>query len=175
MAAVGMIYIVLPTVGWSWPALLPVAVIAAAKIGYDMVSDPEKARVPTLDRVKRRLRDTQVVSVPLRDLVAENGVELNIEPIVGELASDQMLTFQRGDRTLIFLKDETGTFRVDLLAPASVSRKALRAEAKEFATELVQSFAVNRVVSELEKTSTNVVQEERKQDGDIVLRLRRWS
>lgn len=170
----GFIYVVVPTIGWSWPALLPLAILAAAKVGYDVAQDPERNGLPSLDRVKNRLRDTRFLSIPLSELLSERGTQLNFEPIAEGLASDQMLHFQRGDSTLVFRKDTRGVFHVDMIAPERRSKKELRAEAAAFAAELVQSFAVNKVVTELEKTNATVVEEERTGDGDVVLKLRRW-
>jgi RNA-binding protein YhbY len=172
--ALGSIIAFTPAVGFTWPALLPAALLAGSALGYDWVENPEKAGLPVLNKIKRKLINTQIVTVDVREELANRAEPINIEIMEEELQSDQELIWTRGETTLIFRKDTRGELFVSAMGPKSMSKKELRDQAKEFARETVRNFALNKVVTELEKASANVVEESVNDEGDVVLKLRRW-
>ena len=160
------LYVIAPTLGWSWPSLIPVAIAAAAGYGYKKLTDQDE-KAWLRGRLTRELENLRLVSVPIDELVAD--------AIGEEIGRDERLIFKKDDFRLIFRRDVRGKFFVDVLAPRTVYRKKIQAEAQAFARELVQEFVYNRVVSEMEARGINVVGEKvEEESGDIVLQARRW-
>jgi hypothetical protein len=59
--------------------------------------------------------------------------------------------------------------------PEAFTLSQLKRAGEEFAFALIQEFAHNRVVQELERRGMVIVGEEVAANGDIVVRGRRWS
>jgi len=169
----GTMYVLTPAVGVSWPALLPIAMLAAARIGYEAVEDPEKFGIPVLDRLKRSLRNQRIVSVPLFDVNVDK--DLNVDLMLSEMQVDEQRQWVQGEVTIIFRRDPRGQFHIDAMGPEKLSKKELRDKARAFAENMLQSFATNRVVTELSKIGAEVVEEEKDTNGDLTLKLRRWN
>jgi hypothetical protein len=168
----GFIIAMTPAVGYTWPALLPIALAVAAKMGYDAVEDTRK--LPTLNRLTRKLENTQIIQIDLQEHLSTKEKPINIEVIADQLENDRILRFERGKVTVVFKQDTRGRFGIDVLGPISMPKSELRKEGLEFARQLVQAFAADRIVRELEKTNAVVVGEQKTNDEDILLTLRRW-
>jgi hypothetical protein len=171
--ALGSIIALTPAAGFAWPALLPAALLAASHLGYQWVEDPKKSGLPVLNALKRKLLQTRLVTLDLRQELANREKPINVEVVEEELQSDQQMVWTRDEVTLIFRKDARGRFFIDAMGPAKMTDKELKARASEFAREMVRNFAVNRVVQELEKANVAVV-DEKIEEGDVVIKLRRW-
>jgi hypothetical protein len=163
----GVIYVITPLMGWTWPSLIPIALTAAATYGYKKLTDiNEDAWLR--GRVTREMEALRRVTVPVDELVAD---------LVGEeVGRDDRLIFGREDIRLIFRRDPRGKFFVDVLGPREQPAALLRREAMQFARELVQEFAYNRLVREMEARGLNIVEESvDAETGDIVLTGRKWT
>ena len=171
-ACMGVILAFVPAVGYTWPALFPVALAVGAAMGYKIVSETKD---PTLmSKLTRKLMNTQQVKLNVKTLLNERERPINIEVMQEELTSDQFIRFERGPMSIVFSKDTRGNLTLQIFGPAAMSKRQLHDEGVEFASRLVQAFAVNRIVEEMEKVNATVVEEQREENEEIVLTLRRW-
>ena len=158
--------ILTPILGWSWPALLPVAVASAAALGYKrLTGTDEKAWLR--GALTRKMEALQIVSVPVDEVLAD---------VVGEeVGRDDRLVFEKDDFRLVFRRDARGKFFVDTLGPRGARPSALRREALEFARTLTREFVYNRVLREMEARGIHLVEEhEDAETGDIILEMRHF-
>jgi len=169
---IGTIITLVPTVGYTWPALLPILMAQAAVLGYKAID--QDSAFSRFNKVTRQLQETQLISLDLKTALTERGVVLNVDIMTDELGNDRMLRFQKGDITLVFKQDTRGKLHVDVLGPNKIPKADLKREATEFAGRVIQAFAANRIVQELEKTNAVVVDQKTTDEQDIVLTLRRW-
>ena len=101
--------VVLPTLGWSWPALVPIAGAAAAGLGYKFFSEPKGI---LRGRLTRRLENMQRELLPLDKMLTE--------VIADELGNEERLNFERDDLILVFRKDARGKFFVEVAGPKPI-------------------------------------------------------
>ncbi len=164
--ALGSIFIITPILGWSWPALTPLIAATAGTLGYRQITTPQRGgrREGVLAKatVKRR-----TAVLPLDKVL--------LEPVADEVGREQRLVFERDEIELVFRRDVRGKFSVETSGPESWTLETLRVQGREFAHALIQQFAHNRVVQELERRGMIIVEEEISENGDIVVRSRRWS
>jgi len=160
-----VIVFILPTLGWSWPALAPIVSAIAGYYGFKKFTARGDGAWAE-GRLTQEMRDRRVVDVPIQ-------VETT-EPVAEELGRDEMLTFEKDQVTLMFHKDPRGKLRVRVMGPAAAPAQELQRIGLEFATSLVQQFAYSRLVRELDRRGVTVVGEERAENGDLVLRTRKW-
>ena len=161
----GWIFVLTPTVGWSFPLLWPILMSTAAALGYKVyTSNTDDA--PLRGKLTAKLKHQRIVNLCLDELIT--GV------VAEEVGRDQILRFGRDDIILVFKRDPRGKFSIQVMGPDSNAPERLRAIGVEFAYELIQQFAYHRVVSEMEKRGINVVEERVDEQGNIVLQMRRW-
>lgn len=160
-----MLIVITPIVGWSMPALAPFATAVAGYLGFSKLTGRGQGAWGQ-GELEERLQSQRLVTLPLRTDT--------VEPVAEELKHDEFLRFQREDITLIFRKDERGQFHVDVMGPKKRTTRELHAIGQEFAVELIQEFAHSRLVRELDRKGITVVEEERAENGDLVLRTRKW-
>jgi hypothetical protein len=55
-----------------------------------------------------------------------------------------------------------------------VSIRELESRAQAFAAEIAQRFALSKIATELERRGATAIEEELQDNGDIVIRMRRW-
>lgn len=163
--SLGCLYILTPTVGWAAPLVWPIALAAAGVLGYKHITDS------TESAALRAKAEGQIK--------ASRSVELNLDveltsPISEDLKRDQVLTFARDEITLVFQRDLRGKFSIRVAGPTEKSAKELEALGREFLGVVIQQFAYNKMAQEMERRGANVVGEEVTEEGDIVLKLRRW-
>ncbi len=161
----GTIFVLTPTVGWAMPLLWPVLLSTAGALGYQMYTS-QADDAPLRGRLTREMNRQQIVTVPL-DRVVQDVVS-------DEVGRDQVVRFTKGDMVLLFRRDVRGKFTVEVMGPEKLTRLELERAGLEFAAELVQQFAYNKMVREMEARGATVVNEEVNENGDIVLKLRRW-
>jgi hypothetical protein len=162
----GTIFVVTPILGWTWPTITPLITAAAATIGYTQLTDPKRGGRQEGVLAKATLKQrTAVVNLS----------EVLLEPIADEVGREQRLLFEQGEVQLTFRRDVRGKFSVEVNGPDSWTRPQLEARGREFAKVLIQQFAHNRVVQELERRGLIVTGEEIAENGDIIVRSRRWS
>jgi hypothetical protein len=164
--ALGTIFVVTPVLGWSWPALAPLITATAAALGYNQVTSPSvsRARTGVLGKAQAKRR---TAVLPLEAVL--------LEPVADEVKREQRLVYERDGVEVVFRRDVRGKFLVEVSGPESWTLAELRARGQEFALALVRQFAHNRVVQELERRGMIIVGEEVAENGDIVVRARRWS
>ncbi len=160
-----MIFIVTPSVGWALPLVWPIVLSMAGAMGY-------KALTSTADdallrgQLNAELNNLRSVSVPLDNVVKDM--------VADEVGREQVLRFTRDDIILVFKRNARGKFAIEVSGPAAMSARQLQEIGIEFAGALVQQFAYNKMAVELERKGAHVVGEEVNEEGDIVLKLRRW-
>lgn len=160
-----MIFAITPTVGWAIPLLWPALLSAAGALGYKLyTSTAEDA--PLRGKLTKELMQQRIVKLPLdqvvKDLVSE------------EVGREEVLRFVKDKITVVFKRDIRGKFTIEVMGPETYTTRQLEQMGMEFAGTLVQQFAYNRMATELERKGANVVNEEVNENGDIVLKLRRW-
>ncbi|MCX7017705.1 MAG: hypothetical protein NTY46_01660 [Candidatus Sumerlaeota bacterium] len=163
--AAGAIFILTPTVGWAFPLLWPALLAAAGATGYKLftsVSDD----APLRGRLTREMSRQRIVTIPLESVVKDVVAE--------EIGRDQVLRFVKDNTVLVFKRDTRGKFSIEIMGPESMETRELQTAGMEFAKTLVQQFACNKITKEMEARGANVVSEEVNENGDIVLKLRRW-
>ncbi len=164
--ALGSLFIVTPILGWSWPAIAPLVTATAAAIGYRELTTPQQRgkRAGVLGKAQARRR---TAVLPLDSVL--------VEPVADEIERERRLVYERDGVEVVFRRDARGKFLVEASGPENMTLAALRERGREFAFALVQQFAHNRVVQDLERRGVIIVDEEVAENGDIVVRTRRWS
>ncbi|MGC8740744.1 MAG: DUF1257 domain-containing protein [Candidatus Sumerlaeaceae bacterium] len=161
----GAIFVLTPTVGWAFPLLWPILMSTAGALGYKLyTSSADDA--PLRGRLTAQMKKLRTVRLALDELVA--GV------VAEEVGREQVLRFVRDDVTLVFKRDARSKFSIEVIAPDTRTVTELRAIGEQFAYQLIQQFAYNRVITEMERRGANVVSEHRDEQGNIVIELRRW-
>jgi hypothetical protein len=155
--------VLLPTLGWAWPALAPLVGSVAAALGYREMANPQGL---LRGKVTRSLENMRREAVALDEVLAE--------VIAEEVGNEERLLFEREDMILVFRKDARGKFFVEVLGPRTATAYNLKIRAEEFATELVKKFAYHRLAEQLARTGAVVVSEEVSESGRITLTARKW-
>lgn len=160
----GMIFVLTPLVGWTWPALAPILGAAAAALGYKALTDPNK---PVLQgRLTKQMEEIKRVKVPLDSVLAD--------VIAEDLGHEERMAFQHEDIVLVFRKDARGKFYVEVSGPAKYTGTQLQIRAEDFAREIVKKFAYHKMVEQIERRGATVVEESVEADGRIVVKARQW-
>ncbi len=161
----GMIFVLTPTVGWAFPLLWPILMSTAGALGYKLYTSTADD-APLRGRLTAAMKKLRTERLALDELVT--GV------VAEDVGRDQVLRFVRDDITLVFKRDARGKFSIEVMGPDSRTAAELRALGEEFAYQLIQQFAYNRVMTEMERRGINVVSEHRDEEGNIILEMRRW-
>jgi hypothetical protein len=162
---VGGIFALAPIWGWSWPVLTPILAAMAGAAGFRLLTArvADRKHVTELDN---RIRNLRRVEIPLEE---------HVKDIVAEqLGYEEELTFEKDDLLLAFGHDARGKFYVRVFGPKDRPAAELRAVGDQFARELIQQFAYNRIATELDRRGVQVVDESVDNEGNIVLTTRRW-
>ena len=156
--------VILPMLGWAWPALLPIIGATASALGYKTFSDPKGILRGRLTRRMEKMRREKVaLDSVLADVIAE------------ELGNEERLMFERDEFILVFRKDARGKFFVEVSAPSDRTALDLKIRAEEFARELVKKFAYHKIAEQLTRAGANVYEEDVQPNGRITLRARKWN
>jgi hypothetical protein len=160
-----MIICLTPAIGWSWPALTPIVTAAAGLLGFKRLTGRGK-KDWLRGKLTADLENLRTVVIPITEIVAD---------VVGEeVGREERLDFEKGDMLVTFRKDVRGIFFVEVTGSRTATRMDLVQRGQEFAATLVQQFAHNKIAQELDRRGVQVVGEEVRENGDIVLRTRRW-
>ncbi|MFH0793432.1 MAG: DUF1257 domain-containing protein [bacterium] len=151
--------------GWTWPALAPIVLATAGVMGFRILTK-DMLQQRTKSQIERRMEKRRTVTLPLDQQVSE--------PVSAEVDREERLAFEKDKIVLIFRKDVRGKFIVEVEGDREQTRMELRYLGEEFARTIIQQFAHHRVAQELEQRGILVVEEEVNEEGDIVLRTRRW-
>lgn len=162
----GTIFVITPTLGWSWPVLSPLIIGVAATLGYRHMTAPgaDRSRAGVLAKSMAKRR---TAVLPLESVL--------LEPVADEVKREQRLVFEKDGIEAVFRRDVRGKFAVEVSGPENFTLNQLRRAGEEFAFALIQQFAHNRVVQEMERRGMVITGEEVAANGDIVIRGRRWS
>ena len=148
------------------PLLWPLLLSTADALGYRLYTS-QADDAPLRGKLTREINKLRVVKLSFDQM-------LQTEVVAEEVGRDQVLRFVRDDIVLLFVRDTRGKFTIEVMGPDSSTKRELEHAGTEFAMTLVQQFAYNRMAREMELRGANVVDEEVNENGDIVLKLRRW-
>ena len=161
----GGIIVVIPTIGWAWPALWPLAIAAGAALGYKAMSE-QRADSWIRNRLASKLDAIRRVSVPIDAVLAD--------VIAEDLGAEERLAFERDDFLLVFRKDARGKFFVEVSGPRECTALNLKIRGEEFAREVAQRFAAHKMTELMERRGAVILTEEVKEQGKIELTGREW-
>jgi hypothetical protein len=157
------LFVITPMIGWTWPAVWPIATAVAAGMGYKRFSDSKGA---LRGRTTRKLEQLRREVVPLDGVLAD---------VIGEeLGNEERIQFQRDELILVFRKDARGKFFVEVAGPADKAALDLKLRAEAFAVEMVKKFAYHKLAEQLVRTGAVVYEERIEENGRITLRARKW-
>lgn len=162
---IGSLFILTPTIGWAAPLVWPVVLAAAAALGYKHVTSTAD-NAPLRGQLNQAINSQKVVEIPLEAQVSD--------AVEGDVGRDKFLRFEKGDIVILFQRDLRGRFSVKVSGPDTMTRRELEFAGREFLGAVVQQFAYNKMAQEMERRGANIVGEEVTEEGDIVLKLRRW-
>ncbi len=162
---VGWIISIAPIVGWSWPALAPLMLIAAGKIGADLIFD-SRDNSPVTQELRRRLLEERSIALEVESAVSEAVFE--------EVRRGDAMIFQKDGVLVTLTKDERNRLKVTVTGPKDMPRSQMERVGKEFTREIAQLFAQHRIVEQLERLNFDLVEEEKTKEGEIRLRVRRF-
>jgi hypothetical protein len=160
-----MIYILTPSVGWTLPLLWPALLSAAGMLGYKLFTSMAED-APLRGKITKQMEHLKIVTLPLDQVVKDVVSE--------EIGREQVLRFVKDDIVVVFKRDVRGKFTIEVMGPDTMSTRELEIIGMEFAGTLVQQFAYNKMAAEMERRGANVISEQVDENGDIVLKLRRW-
>lgn len=158
------IFVLTPTIGWTWPLLWPYALAAAAGLGYRELTD---AHGLFRGEVTRKLENLRRESVAIDEILTE--------VVADEVGRDERIQFTRDDLILVFRRDARGRFFVEVAGPADKTALDLRLRAEEFAVEIIRKFAYHKMAEQLARAGAEVIEETVSEDGRITLKARKWS
>ncbi|MBI1291631.1 hypothetical protein GC173_10375 [bacterium] len=160
------IFVVTPMIGLSLPALVPIVTAVAGAMGYKVLVDMKDGG-DINDALRQRLEETTTVEVKLTDSV--------LDQLRGEVQRGKALYFERDGIMVALIIDERGRFRVEASGPQEANRRDLEAAGREFVENLAQLFAYNRATEVITRLNAEVLEEERLENGEIRLRIGRWT
>ena len=158
--------IITPIIGWSWPALVPIITAAAGYVGFTKLTG-DKQSDWLRGKITAEIEALRTVRLPLDEVLTDVVSE--------ELGREERLDFRREDIVLTFRKDIRGKFFVEVTGPRTKTQRELQEVGSVFASQLIQLFAHHRIASELDRRGVQVVEETTAENGDIVLRVRKWN
>lgn len=163
--AFGTIFMMTPVCGWNLPLLAPILIATAGAMGYRRLT-----ALPARKRMQGKLE---------KQLQNKRTIELNLEDYLKGVVSEQLdheeeIQFEKDDLVLAFGHDVRGRFFIRVTGPKDRTTAELRYLGEEFALAVIQQFAYNRIASELDRRGVQVVEETTDEEGNIVLRTRRW-
>lgn len=94
--------------------------------------------------------------------------------IVGDTMEGEVLTLERDDATITFTRTSDGYCRVHV-AGESKTRKELEELGQQVIGRIIQTYALEKIKSEMGTRGYDLVQESEEADQSVRLRLRRWA
>lgn len=156
-------FMIIPAIGWAWPALLPIVAGVASALGYQTFSDPKGILRGRVTGMMEKLRiETVALDAVQAEIIAE------------EFGNEERLTFRKDDMVLVFRKDARGKFFIDVVGPKEKTALDLKIRGEEFAQGLVKKFAYHKIVEQLSKINAEVISEKVEANGAVELEMRRW-
>ncbi|MCC6548339.1 hypothetical protein IT570_14365 [Candidatus Sumerlaeota bacterium] len=155
-----------PLVGLTLPAITPIIFAAAGALGYKAMMDMKEGG-DLNEALRQRLKEETRTRVQVDAII--------LDTITEEIKRAESMYFEKGQVVLAFIKDERGRLRIEASAPDGYNMKQLRDEASTFAQEIAQQFAQSRAVEEIERLNAVVTEEEVTEEGEIRLKVSRWT
>lgn len=165
----GSIFLITPTVGWATPLIWPVVIAAAGAMGYKQLTSAEDDAV-LRGELNAELNSVRTITIPINETIREQ-VTNSVE---GEVGRDRTLRFHKDGITVSFKRDLRGKFSIQVTAAETCTRREMEHRGMEFLETIIQQFSYNKMAQEMERRGANIVGEEVNENGDIVLKLRRW-
>jgi hypothetical protein len=153
--ALPMIYILLPSIATSWPALAPVFSAVAGTLGYGALREEDFTRV----ELRNRMNSIELV-IP------------NTEVISQTLNSETDVLFTKDDITLGIQVDVRGKCKIKVWGPRTQNQ--LHEIGTQFAQQIIQQYVYNKISQELPQKGFSVVNENTDEKDSIHLQIRRW-
>lgn len=147
------IVVLAPVITAAWPAVSASVVGAAVALGFSAVGKSPAAATKE-DKVRLEVDGSACVT--------------------GGLARDERLSFVREGVTVTFSRDARGACSVEV-AGAGRTKSELEQTGREFAERVIQGYAYNQVMQELQKRNFAVVQQEIGADRVIHVQVRRFA
>ena len=147
------VIVLAPVLAAAWPAVSASVLGAAAAMGFAAA-----AKAPPKKQ-------------------AETCAEIDVEGsacVTDGLAPDERLSFTKDGVSVTFARDGRGACTVDVRG-AGFSRSQLETIGRDFAGRVVQQYAYNQVMQEMQKHNFAVVEQEVGQDGVIHVQVRRFA
>lgn len=147
------VVVLAPVITAAWPAVSASVVGAAVALGFAAAgkAPEEKGR--------------------------QEKVSLEVEGsacVTGAMGRDERLAFVRDGVTVSFTRDERGACSVEVSGPGR-TKAELERLGRDFAERVIQGYAYNQVMQELQKRNFAVVQQEVGADRVIHMQVRRFA
>jgi hypothetical protein len=149
------VIVIAPVLIASWPTLSAAIVGAMGSLGFALVKGRE-------------------ASLPI-SITGNARVDVDVadsEILQDGLGTGDELVVEREGVTIKFNRDARGTLRLCVEGPLAKSQ--LRAIGEELMGRVVQQFAYNKIMSELETRNLPVLSEEVMPDRSVKIRVRAW-
>lgn len=140
----------------AWPLMVTAATAVMVALGYTAVSAMAEEEVET-------------------EVESSVEIELTNQQEVGQvMGREERLVFAKDGITVIFSKDVRGRLKVCVEGDA-YSKAELKALGKELAGRVIQQYAYQRIVSEIQqKSGMSMVEQSVDEDETIRIKLRSW-
>lgn len=163
--AFGTMFIMSPICGWNLPLLTPILIATAGALGYrHLTALPARRRMQS--QLEKQLQNRRTIELQLEEYL--KGV------VSEQLDYEEAIQFEKEDLVLTFGHDARGRFFIRVTGPKDRTTAELRYLGEEFALAVIQQFAYNRIAKELDRRGVHVVEETTDEEGNIILRTRRW-
>ncbi|MCX7920173.1 MAG: hypothetical protein N3A72_11330 [bacterium] len=154
--AVPMIYVIVPAIATTWPALLPILLAVTGAMGYGLLHERKFVR-----------RDLKNKGITVE-------LELPNTEVVGEsLGTETQMQVAKNDVVITFRVDHRGKCNITVWGQNKLAQE-LREIGTEISQKIIQQFVYNKVTRELPTKGLTVVSEQRTEQDSIQLTVRRW-
>jgi hypothetical protein len=154
--AVPMIYVIVPAIATTWPALLPILLAATGAMGYGLFQE---------QRFLRRDLKNKGVTVEL---------ELPQTEIVGEaIGTEAQIQVAKDDVVVTFRVDHRGKCNITVWGQRKLAQELLEI-GTNISQKVIQQFVYNKVTKELPTKGLTTVSEQTTEQESIKLTVRRW-
>ncbi len=157
MSGIIIIAPVVATTGWTVLASAAVSVMTA--VGFSSVSLAEEVIQEEKERLERK-----------------NSVELklaNSEEVAAAVDRDEQLAFSKDDVTVIFSRDARGRLKI-CVEGHGYAKADLERFGQEIAGRVVQQYAYQRIMQEMQNQHLAVIDQEVDDEDNIRIKLRSW-
>ena len=154
--ALPMIYVIVPAIATTWPALLPILLAATGALGYGLFQE---------QRFLRRDLKNKGVTVEL---------ELPQTEIVGEsIGTEAQIQVAKDNVVVTFRVDHRGKCNITVWGQQKLAQE-LRKIGTNISQKVIQQFVYNKVTKELPTKGLITVSEQTTEQESIKLTVRRW-